>query len=358
MKQQYMFSFLRRTLFTLLVFAGISKAFAAIQVVNVANFSFTPSSFSINAGDTVMWVWVSGSHTTTSQGIPAGATTWNQNINSSAGNTSFIYVPGISGTYNYHCSIHPTSMIGSFTVNCAPPSAADAAIVASGPTTFCGNKSVTLSVTKSGLSYLWNTGATTQSITATVSGNYSCSVSNNCGTTLSNTITVTVNPLPTSKVNAGSCSGGAVLLTCTATPNTGVKYKWTKDGVSIPGATNPSFSATVSGSYKCKVTITATGCAKNSKAKVVTINCKEAAQTLSTFVVYPNPSNEFFMVNTSQIDPSAVLEIHDLTGRTIEKYTVTSGDMKIGASLPEGIYFLKITIKNQVAQVIKLVKNS
>jgi plastocyanin len=57
----------------LLVPATLLKSNATKHVVTVANFVFTPSSLTINLGDTMEWVFVSGTHTTTSTTIPAGA---------------------------------------------------------------------------------------------------------------------------------------------------------------------------------------------------------------------------------------------------------------------------------------------
>ncbi|MBC7865372.1 MAG: T9SS type A sorting domain-containing protein [Bacteroidia bacterium] len=68
-------------------------------------------------------------------------------------------------------------------------------ITAGSVTTFCLLGSVALSA-PSGSAYLWTNGATTQNITANVSGNYSVRVTNSCGDTIrSNTISVTtINP--------------------------------------------------------------------------------------------------------------------------------------------------------------------
>jgi plastocyanin len=91
------------------------KSNATVITVNVEDFQFSPSDFTINLGDTVKWMWdnSAGAHTTTSTNIPPGAVAWNQQINQSA--QTFTYVPTIGGSYNYHCSIH-SGMIGHFTV--------------------------------------------------------------------------------------------------------------------------------------------------------------------------------------------------------------------------------------------------
>jgi plastocyanin len=65
---------------------AILSAFTALATkwtVTVQNFSFNPSSLpNVAVGDTIKWVWVSGSHTTTSSTIPGGAVSWDQPINS------------------------------------------------------------------------------------------------------------------------------------------------------------------------------------------------------------------------------------------------------------------------------------
>jgi plastocyanin len=93
---------------------GFTAANATIHTVTVASNSFTPSSFTAMVGDTVRWVWSSGTHTTTSTSVPTGATTWNANMTSTS--TTFQYVIPAAGTYNYECTIH-SGMTGSFTAS-------------------------------------------------------------------------------------------------------------------------------------------------------------------------------------------------------------------------------------------------
>lgn len=102
--------------FLFLVLAGvINKSNAAVMLVEVEDFEFDPQLFTVNVGDTIMWVWDEGFHTTTSGAIPVGATPWDQQISSSS--PVFIYVPTVPGTYPYDCTFHAAmGMIGSFTV--------------------------------------------------------------------------------------------------------------------------------------------------------------------------------------------------------------------------------------------------
>ncbi len=97
------------------IFCMLTSSFATTYMVNVGGMSFTPSSLTVHPGDVVMFMWTDGTHTTTSTTIPAGATSWNSNINSST--TSFSYTPTVLGTYHYQCNFHVSmGMVGTITV--------------------------------------------------------------------------------------------------------------------------------------------------------------------------------------------------------------------------------------------------
>ncbi|HEX8997654.1 MAG TPA: plastocyanin/azurin family copper-binding protein [Ktedonobacterales bacterium] len=71
----------------------------------VGSFAFEPSSVTITAGSTVVWMNTSGvAHTATSDS--GDAITWDSNvINPGGGAFSFVFSK--PGTYAYHCSFHP-----------------------------------------------------------------------------------------------------------------------------------------------------------------------------------------------------------------------------------------------------------
>ena len=103
------------TLFLTAMLAGIFYSNAAIFTVSVGHLLFTPSDFTVNTGDTILWTWTEGSHTTTSTQIPGGAMGWDEAINDNS--PVFVYVPVIAGSYNYVCSPHASmGMTGHFTV--------------------------------------------------------------------------------------------------------------------------------------------------------------------------------------------------------------------------------------------------
>ncbi|MBX7108139.1 MAG: T9SS type A sorting domain-containing protein [Chitinophagales bacterium] len=358
---------LRLNLLALIFFScGMLSAQATKHVVTVSNFVFTPSSMTINLGDTVEWQWLNGIHTTTSTTIPAGAVAWNNAID--ATHLSFKYVPAVLGTYNYKCNIHPTTMLASFTVVC--PAASPITIAAGGPTTFCKGGVVALSKNSAGnfSTYQWKldnvniSGATNSSINADASGSYTLTGTNSCGNaSTSNAISVTVNKKPKADVSPAGpltiCQSQPVLLTVSSANNQ--SYQWKKGNSNIAGATNNTLLVSTTGDYKCKVTKNNTGCTKTSKAVSVTANpnCKISDQQYIA-TAYPNPTQDYFTISTSL--PSAqpaTIKIYDLTGKLLESYNLQKESAAVGNSLPQGVYFAKIEMSGKVMQVLKLIKN-
>ena len=99
-----------------IVFAALFTitANATVHTVQVANFSFTPDTVNAVVGDTILWQWVSGTHTTTSLSEPTGAASWSSPMTSSV--QTFQYKLTVAGTYSYECLMHPSQMTGTLTV--------------------------------------------------------------------------------------------------------------------------------------------------------------------------------------------------------------------------------------------------
>lgn len=93
---------------------SFNQAKANIHTITVQDFNFSPSSLSgVQVGDIIRWVWVNGSHTTTSTSVPSGAAAWDSPMTSSV--DTFEYTVTTAGTYNYVCTPHSPNMAGSFT---------------------------------------------------------------------------------------------------------------------------------------------------------------------------------------------------------------------------------------------------
>jgi len=266
----------------------------------------------------------SGSYTYSWTSVPAGFTSSlaNPTANPTVNTTYQVAVNDGYSTVNSQVSV---------TVNALP---ATPTITASGPTTFCAGGSVTLT-SSSGTSYLWSTGATTQSINVTTSGSYTVQVTNasGCQSLPSAATVVTVNALPATPTITASgpttfCAGGSVTLTSSA----GTSYLWST------GATTQSINVTTSGSYTVRVT-DSNGCQSlPSSATVVTVNALPVVNA-GTDVSIPNGTNttldgtvtgtgpftyewepSSLLVNPSEEDPTTV----NLSATTVFTLTATS----------------------------------
>ena len=199
-----------------------------------------------------------------------GATT--QSISASTAGTYSVTVTDSKGCAG--------SGSGTLTVNLPPAVTVNSLSV-------CGSISGTLSATVVGgsspYSYSWNTGATTQSISASTAGTYSVTVTDSKGCTGSGSGVLTVNPKPILVCTGDSLT--ATKLTATtavaSTPSTGVSYSWSGTGLVSGGAT-ASATWNQPGS-KTVVVTTLTGCKDSCVSQVSqSLNAPPAAPTLAS----------------------------------------------------------------------------
>jgi hypothetical protein len=90
---------------------------------------------------------------------------------------------------------------------------------------FCENTTITLDAENTGSSYLWNTGAVTQTITTAIPGTYSVTVTSDEGCIATDEVIINALPAPAINlgVDTGFCDGTDLLLDAT-TPD--VSYLW------------------------------------------------------------------------------------------------------------------------------------
>lgn len=151
-----------------------------------------------------------------------------------------------------------------------------AIVTANGPTEVCQGDSVELT-SNSATGNVWSNGATSQTIFATTSGNYSVTVTNAGCAATSNQVPVTVNALPNTPVITPNgptsfCTGGSVVLTSSAvTGNT-----W------FPGLqTTQAINVTTSGTFQVAV-VDANGCSASSTTTTVTVSSPPSAPTAAS----------------------------------------------------------------------------
>ena len=234
------------------------------------------------------------------------------------------------------------------TVTAPPP----VIITPGGATTFCDGGNVVLSST-AGNSYLWSNGATTQSITASTSGNYSVTVTqaNGC-VSIAAPVAVTVNPNPAVTLSALPFTrlfpGLSTTLSASVISAGPVTYSWIRNGTAVSGATSSTLPVTLTALGNYAVTaINTFGCSGTSS--IVSI----ADSATSKLFIFPNPNSGLFQVSyyNSGTNSSYTMTIFDAKGaRVLTKafsingpYDLMDVDMR---KFGRGVYRVVISDRN------------
>lgn len=227
-----------------------------------------------------------------------------------------------------------------------------------GETTVCQGGGVTMFAEYTGATVQWTRngiplpGATGPGYVAVASGNYACITSSDCGEATSNAIHVTINKKPKAKIVAGGpttfCDGDFVYLN--ELPTAGCTYQWQKDGTSIPGAVLNTYVATTTGSYRCIVTKTVTGCFNTSNSILVNVTCKTDVSNSEQINIFPNPADNAVNVFTSLAGIKQI-QLMNAFGQLIQQ-TITDEDMVTFdvTNLPSGFYLIEINCNNTLVQ--------
>lgn len=194
-----------------------------------------------------------------------------------------------------------------------------ASITAGSTTTFCQGGSVTLTA-NSGTTYLWSTGAQTQSINVSTGGSYYVTVSNanGCSATSAST-TVTVNALPTVAAITGSTNICAGLTTQLASATTG--GAWSSSNTAIATV---SSTGVVSGVTAGNATITYT--VTNSNSCVATATASVTVNAAMTASITANGTTTFCQGGSVNLSANTGSTYLWSNGEQTQTITVTSGN--------------------------------
>jgi len=188
-------------------------------------------------------------------------------------------------------------------------------------TTFCQGDSVTLT-SSAGITYLWSSGETTQSIVVKTSGNYSVTIYDEygCESPVSDPVVVTVNALPAKPTVSPDgtvevCNGDSIELTSSAEDS----YSWST------GATSQSIWVKAAGDYFVSVTNT-NGCVSpNSDTTTVMINALPTKPTIT-----PDGPTTFCLGDSVELTSSPGTTYIWSNGGTDQKVMIkTSGDYSV-----------------------------
>ncbi len=186
----------------------------------------------------------------------------------------------------------------------------------------CTGDTIVLSATTGFASYLWNTGASTPSITVTTGGPYWVAVTDSSGCSgSSDTLTVIEYPNPTITVNGGStiCDNAPLQLTATSSANDVVLWEWNT------GARTASITVTTPGRYRV-AGWTINGCTDTTEVDVTTGDRLYIGS--ATPIILPT-----IRVGTMAIDSSRI-DYASNTTMTIQSITEDHPDLTLIQPLP------------------------
>lgn len=244
--------------------------------------------------------------------------TWS---NGTVGNT---LVTGVAGNYyatdNNACGNSAASNTVVITTgNCPIPAPGSSFFI-------CPGKTKLIDAGAGYDSYLWNTGATTQTITVGP-GTYSVTVMKNGCYATSATVTVSYYTVGASLISASGptsfCAGGSVTLSSSV----GASYLWSN------GATSNSIVVNASGTFAVTVT-DANGCQATSASVTTVVNPLPNASISGSTSVCVNASSPTITFNGSG-GTAPYTFIYKLNGSANQTITTTSGN-SISITVPTG----------------------
>lgn len=355
------------------------NAFATIHTIQSGNFFFNPSSLNVLVGDTVKWVNIAGSHTTTSSTIPAGAATWDAPLNSTT--PTFSYKVTVEGIYNYVCTPHVAmGMVGSFTATIPANTLAvtpgnQNVGAAAGSTSFnvSSNTNWTASCNMS-----WCTCTPSGTGNGTITANFTQNTSTaqrvatitiSASGVSSQTVTVTqagaapaLNVTPPSQSVAASAGSTNFTVSSNSSWTVSSNQSWctaTPSGTGDGTITATYQANTLNTSRSATLTVTVSGL----PSQTVTVQQDASSvgvgeQDAAAFVIYPNPVvSQVNIAGESLKNTETEVSIYNINSNKVlgpVKLSGSPSSIDLGA-LPEGVYFIRIGSESN-SPVKKIVK--
>lgn len=225
-----------------------------------------------------------------------------------------------------------------------------------GPSTvgYCTGAIPTLDAGPGGVTYLWSSGESSQTITPTSPGAYGVTVVDTNGCLLIDAIDI-VESIPVVDLGPDEtiCINGSTTLDA---QNAGATYLWsdasTNQLLVVDGATLGA------GTYNYSVNITdSIGCTA-SDAITITVDLCAGIDELSNseINIYPNPSNGIFNYSIPEVSGTISMNVTDVFGKVVMNANSVNTNGVIDLSNVEsGIYFLNIQHNDTVTSV-RLIK--
>jgi hypothetical protein len=239
--------------------------------------------------------------------------------------------------------------------------------ISSNSTVLCAGESISLNATiVDGASYQWLLngnvifGANEPNYSALETGIYQVEVTDEC-VNVSNSIVVVSGDVNTSPIF------GESIVTCSSNNETysvtntiGSTYAWTVPvGAEIlNGQGTSSIQVNFFSNFGVVSVVETTGAGCVGDIQDLEVQCVTSVGELETMSlnVYPNPANEFFTIEISDIKTSLNMLLYDSFGKEVKRELVQNLSVISIAELADGIYFGQLQMENEIV-TFKIVKN-
>eukprot|EP01137_Pigoraptor_chileana_P009234 Opistho-2@57181 len=192
----------------------VASSFAATVGVTVGpgfSLSFSPSSVTINVGDTVQWTWATGTHNVIQVPNSGSCSPSSGGFASSTQSSgTFSHTFNQAGTFVYVCTLHCGSMEAQITVNAAPAAPTTTAAAAASSTVGAAVSSTVGAAASSTVG-----AAASSTVGAAASSTVGAAASSTVGAAASSTVGAVVSQSSVTAI-AASSTAGAVTSTRTA----------------------------------------------------------------------------------------------------------------------------------------------
>jgi PKD repeat protein len=202
---------------------------------------------------------------------------------------------------------------------------------------------VSINAGNPGSTFLWNTGATTQSILVNSGGTYIVTVTSVNACSSRDTINIVMNAPAVNypETQTQVCQNGGIITLTPGTPAGGT--------YSGPGVSGNQFNPVVAGLGNKNVIYAFTdsaGCVGRDTSVINVIVCAGINElTKAGISFYPNPGSDYFYLNTTQI--ADLVTVIDNYGKEILNFTPNKNNLMLDMSKEaKGVYLLRIKDNN------------
>jgi PKD repeat protein len=240
----------------------------------------------------------------------------------------------------------------------------------------CSSDSITLDAGNVGSTYLWSTGATTQTIKVSLAGTYSVAVTNVGGCTTTDAVVVTNKPTPNSAFTSQAVSAEAgQQIQFTSTPAAGNQYSWNFGDPNSASNTSllpsPIHVFTAPGQYTVTLTVTnvSTGCKSVTTSTITVTTVGNDFAKIFNLYAAPNPfvGNTKIKYTLPENANSVSIDVYDMIGRKVS--TIATNESQDAGTYEfnfensdtenaSGVYMVKLIVDGKVAitRVIDIAK--